>query len=307
MSTQPLRAYGLVLAGAACLSFSAIVVKIAGVDAATTAFLRCAIAVVVLLPMAWAEVRREGRLAARGWWFAAAAGAALGVDYILWTESIFRVGAGIATVLINVQVLVLPLLALIVEREPIGRRFLWALPAMLIGIGLVGGLAAGAAGGRSGSAVAGSSAYIFGVVAGVIAGVCYGTYLYLSRRAGKVQPRLTVTQLCVATAAASASSALLSPLGSGLHLGRLTWQQWALMVVLAVVGQVISWLLIHRGSAGLLPRQTAALLLVQPVIALLLAAAILAERPAVSQWLGFVLVLAAVAVANRVIPLGSRS
>lgn len=296
MDSHPLRASALVLAGAACLSLSAIVVKIAAVDAATTAFLRCAIAVVVLLPLAWAEVRRSPRpLSRRGLWLAAAAGTALGVDYILWTASIFEVGAGIATVLINVQVLVLPLLGLLVEKEPIGRRFWWALPGMLIGIGLVGGLASGATG---------SGNYLLGTIAGVIAGVCYGIYLYLTRRAAQHQPGITITHLCVATAAATVAAGMLSPLGSGLNLLSLTPRQWGLMIVLAVVGQVISWLLIHRGSARMKPRQTAALLLVQPVIALVLAAAILAERPALSQWLGVALVLASVAVANRVIRLG---
>ena len=40
-----------VLAGALCLSISAILVKLAGVDAATTAVLRCAIAVIALVPV----------------------------------------------------------------------------------------------------------------------------------------------------------------------------------------------------------------------------------------------------------------
>lgn len=291
---EPLRASGLVVAGAVCLSLSAILVKVAGVDPATTAFLRCAIAVLVLLPLAVAEVRRHGRPGLRSSMIAAAGGAALGVDYILWTASIFEVGAGIATVLINVQVLVLPLLALLVEREPMGRRFLWAVPVMLLGIALVGGLAAGPQGAGN---------FALGTIAGVVAGVCYGIFLFLSRRANQIQPRLTVTQLCVATAAATVAAAILAPFGSGLNLTRLTPAQWGLMALLAVLGQVISWLLIQRGSRSLKPRQSAALLLIQPVITLVLSALWLAERPMLSQWLGVVAVLGSVALANRVIRL----
>lgn len=128
------------LAGALCLSVSAILVKLAGVDAATTAMLRCAIAVLVLVPLARAERNRRGGLSWRGIGWATAAGIALGVDYAAWTAAIYQVGAGISTVLINVQVIVLPLLALAVDREPITTQFLVALPLMLLGISLVGGL-----------------------------------------------------------------------------------------------------------------------------------------------------------------------
>ena len=70
-----------VLAGALCLSASAIIVKLADVDAATTAVLRCAIAVVPLIPLALAEAKRHASLSRSGMLWALAAGIALGIDY----------------------------------------------------------------------------------------------------------------------------------------------------------------------------------------------------------------------------------
>ncbi|MEH3155916.1 MAG: EamA family transporter [Gordonia paraffinivorans] len=133
--TSRARLYGSILMGAACLSVSAVLVKLAGADAPTTAFLRCALAVVAMMPFVLWERRRHGSLSVRASLWSVAAGVALGMDYAAWTASIYDVGAGISTVLINVQVIVLPTLALIVDREAIPRRFLAATPLLLGGGG----------------------------------------------------------------------------------------------------------------------------------------------------------------------------
>ncbi|MCR6482809.1 DMT family transporter [Amycolatopsis sp. OK19-0408] len=284
----------LVLGGAACLSVSAVLVKVAGVDPATSAFLRCAIALLVLAPLAWRESRRLGGLSRRGVVVALVAGAALGADYVLWTRSIFDVGAGIATVLINVQVVVLPLLSLLVDRERPSRRFLFACPVMLGGIVLISGVL------ESGSA---SPNTLQGTVFGVLAGTAYAAYLYLTRRQGRAEPGRTVTPLAIATAGAAATSAALSPLSSGIHLTGIPPASWLAMVGLAVLGQVFAWLLINSASPHLPANATAALLLTQPVVTVLLSLVLLAEVPTWPKVAGIVLVLASVAAANRVWPI----
>lgn len=281
----------LVLAGAGCLSASAVLVKVAAVDPATSAFLRCAIAVLVLAPMAWRECRRSGRPSRRGVVVAVVAGMALGADYVMWTRSIFDVGAGVSTVLINVQVVVLPLLSLLIDRERPTRRFVLACPVMLVGIVLISGVLEG--GGGAPNAVRGT-------VFGVLAGAAYAMYLYLTRRQGRIEPGRVVTPLAVATASAAATSAVLSPLSSGIHLGGIPPASWLAMIGLAVLGQVFAWLLINSGSPHLPANQTAALLLTQPVATVLLSLFILGEVPSSLETAGMVLVLAAVAVANQV-------
>jgi drug/metabolite transporter (DMT)-like permease len=278
-----------VLAGALCLSVSAILVKLAGVDAATTAMLRCAIAVLVLVPLALGERARRGRLSGRGVGWAVAAGVALGVDYAAWTAAIYQVGAGISTVLINVQVIVLPLLALAVDRERIAVRFVWALPLILVGISLVGGLWDTT--GPGGQAVTGT-------LLGLLAGLGYGIYLFLTRRATKREPGRMIQPLAWATASATVTTTVIGLFSGGLHLTDISARSWVLLVVLAVLGQVVAWLLIHHGSIRLEPATTAALLLIQPVLALGLSAITLAEYPTLLQLLGAAIVVGAVALSN---------
>ena len=69
------------LAGALCLSASAVLVKLAGVDPSTTAVLRCAIACACLVPLALWERRRRGAASRTATLWAVVAGIALGVDY----------------------------------------------------------------------------------------------------------------------------------------------------------------------------------------------------------------------------------
>jgi len=68
------------------------------------------------------------------------AGALLAGDLLLWTQAIGEVGAGLSTVLVNVQVVLVPLLAFVVDREPVTARFLLSLPVLLFGVALAGGL-----------------------------------------------------------------------------------------------------------------------------------------------------------------------
>ncbi|PFG29253.1 drug/metabolite transporter (DMT)-like permease [Paramicrobacterium agarici] len=275
-----------------CLSASAILVKLAGVDAATTAVLRCAIAVLFLVPLALGERGRRGPLSRRGISWALAAGVALGIDYAAWTASIFSVGAGISTVLVNVQVVVLPLLAFVVDRERMRLRFLLTLPLMLFGICLVGGV--------WGAATLREEA-VRGTLLGLLAGLGYGSYLFLTRRATRQEPGRMVQPLAWATASAAVTAALIAPFTGGLHLKAITPLAWTYLVLLAVLGQIVAWLLIHRGSTHLDPVTTAALLLIQPVLALGLSAMILAERPTTLQLVGATIVIAAVAISNGLV------
>src|SRR6202008_939994 len=91
--------------GAALISSSAILITLAHVGAITTAFFRCALALPVLVPLAVLEQRRLGRRPAASRGYAMLAGLFLTVDLVLWNHAISDVGAGVATVLGNLQVL----------------------------------------------------------------------------------------------------------------------------------------------------------------------------------------------------------
>lgn len=286
---KPAAAALLIISGAACLSASAMFVKLANINAGTAAFLRCAIALVPLVPLLVLEARRHGPLPKPLRRHAVAAGVFLGADYVMWTMSILDIGAAVATVLINVQVLVFPLLARIFSGTRISRRFLYASPFMLAGIALAGGALHP---GRD------AAHPVRGALLGIAAGAAYAAYLYLTRLSGQRAPAHTVSPVCVSTASAAATAGALGLLVTGLPLA-IPAAAWGWIVALALLGQVAAWLLISRGSPRLAPNTSAALLLLQPVMAIGFGLLVLGEEPSRSQLWGSVLVIVAVWTATR--------
>src|SRR5690242_14719766 len=116
------------LLGAIAIAFSSILVRLSHASPSTAAIFRCAYALPVLGLLAWLEDRRFGRRSWRERRLALAAGVFFAADLILWHHSIGDVGAGLATVLANVQVVLVPLVAWAVLSEKPGRQVLAALP-----------------------------------------------------------------------------------------------------------------------------------------------------------------------------------
>ena len=109
----------IALAGALTIAFSAILVHQAAVHPATAALYRCAYALPVLGLLAWRERRRYGpRARASG--LALIAGLFFAADLIFWHQAIDDVGAGLATVLGNLQVVIVPFAAWAVLGEAPG-------------------------------------------------------------------------------------------------------------------------------------------------------------------------------------------
>src|SRR5690349_17338345 len=99
-------------AGAACISSSAVVMQLAGSSPSLTALCRCGFALPVLALLARLERRRGAvPLPARSVWLARLAGVFLGADLILWSHAIENIGAGLGTVITNLQVVLVALLA----------------------------------------------------------------------------------------------------------------------------------------------------------------------------------------------------
>lgn len=285
----------LVVSGAACLSGSAVLVKLSGVEATTSAFLRCALALVALVPMAAVELRRRGRVGAAPLGWAAAAGVCLGVDYLLWTTCIGDVGAAVATVLVSVQVMVLPVLARLCDCTRIPRRFLLVSPVMVAGTGMVGGVFDGALGGGGGGAHP-----VRGALLGVGAGMAYAGYLYLNRRCGERDPGHSSAPVCVATAVAALVCGAVGLAGvGGAHLAlSLPAVAWVEMAALALLGQVAAYVLIGRGSRGVAPSTAGTLLLLQPALAVVLGLLVLGEHPGAVALAGCAVMVAAVRLAQ---------
>src|SRR3954470_4340227 len=154
----------LALAGALTIAWSSILVRLADVSPSTAAIFRCAYALPFLGLIAWWEDRRLGGRLMHDRRLAFAAGLFFAVDLICWHHSIANVGAGLATVLGNLQVFFVPLAAWAVLGEHPSRRVLAALPVVAIGVVLVSGALESRAYGEE---------PVRGVLFGVATGVAY--------------------------------------------------------------------------------------------------------------------------------------
>ncbi len=275
--------------GALAIAFSSILVKESHSSPSTAAFFRCLYALPILALLALREDCRYGHRATRDRMAGLAAGVFFGTDLVLWHHSIEEVGAGLATVLANIQVVLVPLVAWMVLSERPGRRVLAALPLAGIGVVLISGVLEGH--GAYGADPGAGAAF------GVGAGLAYVGALLLLRRGG-VDLRRPAGPLLEMTFAGTLLSVVLGLAWGDLHVVP-TWPGAGWLVVLALTSQVLGWLLITISLPRLPAATTSLLLMIQPVGSLLLGAWIFSESPSALQLTGVVAVIVAVVFASR--------
>jgi len=277
--------------GAVLISFSGVWVRLADVEVARSAFLRVTYALPLLAVLV--VVRAGSGVVARRWFqpVAFAAGLLFGVNLVAWHGSIRIIGAGLGTVLPNLQVVVVGLLGVLLFRERPRAGFWVALPVVLVGIWLLSAL---------GQPVISDGSVPVGVGLGVLAGVAYGTWLVVlrfarGRRGGSSAPEMLWSLTLggfVVTGAVALWEGVAGPAG---------WPADGWLLLLAIGSQVVGWLLL-TSSIHLLPAAaTSVALLLQPVLALLWGAVLLSEPVRAPQVAGAAIVLVGVALAHRAV------
>src|SRR6185436_20563755 len=128
------------LLGLLAISFSVVFVRLAAVSPVTATLFR---AVYALPPLAlvWTLSRGGDPRVTRARVLAFASGVVLGIELAFWHKSIALIGVGLATVLANVQVVVVATVAWVLydERPGIGAALI--IGAILMGVALTSGLA----------------------------------------------------------------------------------------------------------------------------------------------------------------------
>ena len=281
------RGVAFALAGALTIAFSAILVRLAKVSPETSAFLRCAYAVVPLGMLAGWERRRLGPRPRGAWRATALAGVFFAADLIFWHHAIADVGAGLATVLGNMQVVVVAYVAWAVLGERPEARVVAAVPMVLIGVVLISGVLETGAYGIDPAR---------GVLFGALTSVAYAAFILLLRHAN-AGPRRPAGPLFDATLVAAVAC-----LAAGEATGTLDltpgWPATGWLIVLALSSQVLGWLLISVSLPRLPAALASVLLFVQPVGSVTLGVVLLDERPSALQVAGVAVVLAGIGVAT---------
>lgn len=238
-----------------------------------------------MLVLAWLERRRLGPLPPRGLLFAWVAGVTFALDLLFWHHAIDYVGAGLATVLGNLQVFIVAFAAWAVFRERPSTRSMVATPVVFGGVVLISGVFDSAAYG---------SDPLMGVFAGIATSVSYAAFLLLMKGGSD----RVAGPLAHATVVATVTIALLSPFFGGADLTP-SWPAHGWLLLLALGPQVLGWSLISFS----LPRQpaalTALLLLIQPMTTVALSAVALGERPSPFQLAGCAVIVLGVLYGSR--------
>jgi drug/metabolite transporter (DMT)-like permease len=258
------------------------------VSPSTAAVFRCGYALPVLAALALLERRRHGPAPRAAGRYAAAAGAFFAADLILWHHAIADVGAGLATVLANLQVVLVALVAWLLLGERPSTRVAAAVPLVFAGAVLISGLVGHAAFGADPA---------LGALYGVLTAVAYTGFILVLRE-GSRDLRRPAGPLFVATLVAT-----LVAIAAGALLGELdlvpSWPAHGWLVTLALTSQVLGWLLIAVALPRLPASLTSVVLTVQPVGSVLLGIVLLGEEPAPLQLAGVAVVVGGILVATR--------
>jgi len=259
----------------------------AAVSPSTGTFYRAVFGLPLLVLVAFGEWRRYGPLPRKSIRLAAIAGLFFTGDLMFWHHAIEAVGAGLATVLGNLQVIIVGFFAWLLLGERPSRATLLALPIVLLGVILISG-------------VVGEGAYgaapQLGVILGIATAFCYSAYLLIIRWGGR-DPRRPAGPVTIATAAVVAASFVVGTIGGDLDLkpgpASLFW-----LMVLGVTAQSAGYLLISISLPRLPAIVTSIILLSQPVVSMGLAIVLLGETPSQTQLLGVAFVIGGITAAT---------
>ena len=277
--------------GALCIAFSGIFYRFAEVTPATATVFRCLYGLPILVAVAYLEHRRYGPLPPLVVRLSILAGVFFAADLLSWHHAVDVVGAGLATVLGNLQVLVVGLVAWAIFREKPPRSALLALPVVLVGAVLISG-------------VVGSGAYgsdpPLGVALGTVTAFAYAGYLLVIRRGGR-DLRRPAGPVAISTA-----STMVVAIVVGSVLGELDpvphWPSHGWLALVGITSQSIGYLVIGISLPRLPASLVSIILLAQPVATVILARFLLDEEPSLAQLLGVLLVVGGIAIAT--IPVG---
>lgn len=273
-------------AGALCIALSPIWVRVSEVGPTASAFWRVALAVPLLWILFFSLKTNEIKFPRARWPLLLATGIAFAGDLAFWHWSIQYTSVANSTLLANLASIFVTLAAWVLWRQRPSGLFLAGLAAALLGVAVLVRASLGF-----------SSNALFGDALGVATALFYAWYLLsvkgLRERGAATLPLMavttTITAVILLPVALASGEALLPPTAAG----------WLKLLGLAWIS--------HAGGQGLIAYALALLpaafsavgLLLQPVIAALLAWLLLSEPLSVLQCIGGAMVLFGIYLAHR--------
>ena len=274
--------------GVLAISTSPILIRVAAMPALAMAFWRCLVGAMVLAPFA---SRRTGTALDRAdLGRLAAAGVFLAVHFALWNASLGLTTVAAATTLVSSAPLFVGLGSIALGEAPSTRAWagigLATAGAVVIGVGDATGLG-------------GDTRALLGDVLAFAGALAMAAYLLLGRVA---RQRLPVSTYAASVYAVAAAALLPACLLTGSSLGGYQAASWLALAGVVVGPQLLGHTVFNGLLASVSASVVAVVMLLEPVIATVLAWWLFGELPGASLWAGAPMVLAGVWLATT----GSR-
>lgn len=274
------------LAGGVAIGGSPIFVRLSEVGPMATAFWRVSLALLpFLLISRVARQRDETPSGLRDHLLLLLPGAFLAIDLAAWHLSLHMTSVANATLLANLAPVFVTLGSWLLFRTRITRVFLTGLGLALAGVVVLKGGPAAIGGGQ-----------IAGDATAIVAAIFYACYML---SLGHVRTRFSTLRIMVWTTFSAALCML--PLAFFLEDGMVpaTLHGWAMVLGLAFISHVGGQGLVTYALAYLPTAFSSLTLLLQPVVAAILAWLLLSESITVLQAAGGLIVLAGILIARR--------
>ncbi len=242
-------------AGAICISFSAVWVRLSSVSPTTSGFYRLAIGGAALL-LVLLVTKRRFELSQRAWLILAAGTVFFALDIWFFHVSIVIVGPGLSTMLSNFQVFFMMLGGVLFLGQKPRLVQVIAIPLALVGLGMIIGF--------DWSTL--SAEYRWGVIAGLLTALFYAAYMLMMRAARRdAEDPLPVSEVAVVSIGSAillGASAFVE--GESLAIPTLIDALW--MVNYGVFSQCLGLLLIASSLRQVTTTQAGIALLLQPTL-----------------------------------------
>jgi drug/metabolite transporter (DMT)-like permease len=282
------RALGTLVLGALCIGGAPILVRISQVGPLSTAFWRLTLA---LVPIGAVFARNRERVAAAlprtppEHLLAALPGVFLASDLAAWQTALGMTTVANATLLVNMAPIFVTLGGWLLLGMRVTGPFLVGLATSITGVVVLDGMAAAASG-----------PHLRGDAIALGAAVFYAGYLLLL---GQARKRFPTTVIMLWSTIAAALFTL--PLAFLFEPSAVpaTIAGWVIVIALGWIGHAAGQGLIAYSMAWLPATYSSLTLLIQPVIATILAWVLLGEHLTGLQALGGFVVLCGIAIANR--------
>lgn len=274
--------------GVLAISTSPILIRVAAMPALALAFWRCLAGAAVLAPFAprrqvgWLDRAELARLAASGVFLAA--------HFALWNASLGLTTVAAATTLVSCAPLFVGLGSVFLGESPSGRAWAGIVLATAGAVVIGAGDAAGFGGGTDA---------LWGDVLAFAGAVAMAAYLLLGRVARR---RLPVSTYAASVYGVAAVVLLPACLLTGASLGGYEATAWLALAGVVVGPQLLGHTVFNSLLASVSASLVAVVMLLEPVIATVLAWWLFGELPGPSLWAGAPMVLAGVWLATT----GSR-